>query len=188
MSQVKISGNASGTGVLTIAAPNTNTDRTLSLPDNTGSIITTASTVTPKVPLLIAYKDDAQQSIANQTFTKVTFNAEEIDTDGWFASSTYTPQQAGYYSVTPHIYFQFLQNQGAIVAVYKNGAIESRVQQVAIPNALHDVIVSGNCLIHCNGSTDYIEIYVWQSYGSSRNIYNGGRVFTNVEIFLARAD
>ena len=44
MSQVKISGNASGTGTLTIAAPNTNTDRTLSLPDNTGTILDTSNT------------------------------------------------------------------------------------------------------------------------------------------------
>ena len=33
MSKVKIKGNASGTGVLTIEAPNTNTDRTITLPD-----------------------------------------------------------------------------------------------------------------------------------------------------------
>jgi hypothetical protein len=44
MSLVKISGNASGTGTLTIAAPNTNTDRTLTLPDNTGTILTNATT------------------------------------------------------------------------------------------------------------------------------------------------
>ena len=33
MSKVKIKGNASGTGVLTIEAPNTDTDRTITLPD-----------------------------------------------------------------------------------------------------------------------------------------------------------
>lgn len=38
MSLVKIQGNASGTGILTIAAPNTNTDRTLTLPDATGTV------------------------------------------------------------------------------------------------------------------------------------------------------
>jgi hypothetical protein len=37
MSLVKVSGNASGTGTLTIAAPNTNSDRTLTLPDGTGT-------------------------------------------------------------------------------------------------------------------------------------------------------
>ena len=33
MSKIKISGNASGTGVVTLTAPNTNTDRTITLPD-----------------------------------------------------------------------------------------------------------------------------------------------------------
>ena len=33
MAKVKIQGNASGTGVITLIAPNTNTDRTITLPD-----------------------------------------------------------------------------------------------------------------------------------------------------------
>jgi hypothetical protein len=40
MSQVALSGNVSGTGTFTIAAPNSNTDRTLSLPDQTGTLLT----------------------------------------------------------------------------------------------------------------------------------------------------
>jgi hypothetical protein len=39
MSNIKIEGNASGTGTLTIAAPNTNTDKTLTLPDGAGEIL-----------------------------------------------------------------------------------------------------------------------------------------------------
>ena len=39
MAKVKIQGNASGTGVLTIAAPNTSTDRTITLPDATGTLL-----------------------------------------------------------------------------------------------------------------------------------------------------
>ena len=38
MSKIALSGNASGTGTLTLAAPNTNSDRTLSIPDNNGTI------------------------------------------------------------------------------------------------------------------------------------------------------
>ena len=38
MSKIALSGNASGTGTLTIAAPNTDTDRTLDLPDAAGTI------------------------------------------------------------------------------------------------------------------------------------------------------
>ena len=43
MSSVQISGNASGAGILTIAAPNTASNRTLTLPDATGTIALTTS-------------------------------------------------------------------------------------------------------------------------------------------------
>ncbi len=46
MSQVKIQGNASGTGIFTIASPNGNTDRTLTLPDQTGTVLTNAGPFT----------------------------------------------------------------------------------------------------------------------------------------------
>lgn len=46
MSLVKIQSNASGTGTLTIAAPNTNTDYTLTLPQATTTIVGTDATQT----------------------------------------------------------------------------------------------------------------------------------------------
>ena len=39
MSKVKIQGNSSGTGTFTISAPNSNTDRSLTLPDGAGEIL-----------------------------------------------------------------------------------------------------------------------------------------------------
>jgi hypothetical protein len=41
MAKVKITGHASGTGVITVTAPNTSTDRTITLPDATATIATT---------------------------------------------------------------------------------------------------------------------------------------------------
>ena len=38
MAKVKIQGHASGTGILTVTAPNTSTDRTITLPDATGTL------------------------------------------------------------------------------------------------------------------------------------------------------
>ena len=43
MSRVVIQGDASGTGDFTIAAPNSNTDRTLTLPDVAGTVLTSGS-------------------------------------------------------------------------------------------------------------------------------------------------
>jgi len=43
MSKLKLEGNASGTGTFTIAAPNSNSDRTLDIPDEAGTLLTSAS-------------------------------------------------------------------------------------------------------------------------------------------------
>ena len=44
MSQIKLSSNPSGTGIFTLESPATNTNRTLTLPNNTGTILTSATT------------------------------------------------------------------------------------------------------------------------------------------------
>jgi len=53
MAKVKITGHASGTGVLTVTAPNTSTDRTITLPDATGTLATTADTFNPDAAVTI---------------------------------------------------------------------------------------------------------------------------------------
>ena len=45
MSKVKIQGHASGSGTLTLGAPNTDSDRTLTLPDTTGTLLDENSSV-----------------------------------------------------------------------------------------------------------------------------------------------
>jgi len=45
MSNIALTPNASGTGTFTIASPNSNTNRTLTLPDETGTVLTSVSTV-----------------------------------------------------------------------------------------------------------------------------------------------
>ena len=46
MSNIVLQPNASGTGNITIATPNTNTDRTLTIPDVTGNVVTTGDSGT----------------------------------------------------------------------------------------------------------------------------------------------
>lgn len=46
MSRITLAPNASGSGTLTVAAPNTNTDRTLTLPDVTTTLVGTDATQT----------------------------------------------------------------------------------------------------------------------------------------------
>ena len=50
MSKIALSPNASGTGVFTIASPSGNTDRTLTLPDEAGTVLTTAGVPASAMP------------------------------------------------------------------------------------------------------------------------------------------
>ena len=50
MAKVKIQGHASGSGVITVTAPNTSTDRTITLPDSTDTLATTTE-VALKAPI-----------------------------------------------------------------------------------------------------------------------------------------
>jgi hypothetical protein len=49
MSKVSIQGDVSGTGDFTIKAPNSNFDRTLTLPDEAGSVLTNVSDIETQV-------------------------------------------------------------------------------------------------------------------------------------------
>jgi len=49
MSKISLKPNASGTGVFSLEAPNSNTDRTLTLRDETGDLVTTATDLEPQV-------------------------------------------------------------------------------------------------------------------------------------------
>jgi hypothetical protein len=66
MSLVAISGNASGTGTLTIAAPNTNSNYTLTLPENTGTLISTKSAGTV-LQVVNTFKSDTTSATSAAT-------------------------------------------------------------------------------------------------------------------------
>jgi hypothetical protein len=73
MSKIALSGNASGTGTFTIASPNSNSDRTLNLPDNSGTVLTSSSnlvgvTGVGKVLQVVSATTSTQVSSSTATF------------------------------------------------------------------------------------------------------------------------
>lgn len=73
MSKVQLQGNASGTGIFTIASPNSNTDRTLTLPDSSGTIATTGQAVTSaQLPAGTIIQAVYAQRSANEVYTNST--------------------------------------------------------------------------------------------------------------------
>jgi len=151
MSKVTIAGDVNGTGVFTIAAPNGNINRTLTLPDATGTVLSTA---TPGVPIggpaFSAYQSSAQ-TVSSSASTKILFQTKEFDTNNNFASSAFTPTVAGYYQISAAI-SPGVSASNMWCSVYKNGSEFKRGNIVSNTAGV-------SVLVYCNGSTDYIEIY-----------------------------
>jgi len=149
MSLVAISGNASGTGTLTIAAPNTNSDFTLTLPQTTATLGINGSAFS-------AYAGSAT-SLTGSAFTKVLFDTKEFDTNSNFASSRFTPTVAGYYQINGHVSV----NGGAqlVNAIFKNGSEYKRGTNIRVSSDGSSVA----SIVYFNGSTDYVEIYCFAS-------------------------
>jgi hypothetical protein len=130
--------------------------------------------------------DTSGQSISGGTFTKVTFNNETFDTDNMFASSTFTPTVAGYYQINGNVGFVGTTTGYAQIKIFKNGSGFSAGS--GIPNNTNiggQVMVSS--VVYCNGSTDYIELYVWQNSGGALALQTGAQA-NSFSGFLVRAD
>lgn len=152
------------------------------LPAETGTILTTASTFAGTGPAFRAYKsagDGNQTGYSTSTWTKVTFGAETYDTNSCYDTSTskFTPNVAGYYR------FQSTINQGTgsttrcIIALYKNGSIVSRLIDLSVTFGSNSNI-GGSDIFYMNGTTDYAEIYIFQTGAT-------GAYFSEIETYFS---
>ena len=142
---------------------------------SSGAISTSSLTVN-SVPVLAGPAFSAYASTptntATTTWTKVVLNAEEFDTDNSFSTSTYRfqPTVAGYYQVSAAIYNASASN-GQLCAIYTNGGVHKYGTQSAAPTTMYNSNVSA--LVYMNGSTDYVELYWFQSSGVTVNSLTG---------------
>ena len=114
-------------------------------------------------PAFSAYQSSAQ-TLSSGATTKIQFQTEEWDTNSNFDNVTnyrFTPTVAGYYQVNTAINASFSTGEVALF-VYKNGSAYKILNDTQT-NALYTI--SGTTLVYLNGSTDYIEIYLYTNNG-----------------------
>ena len=131
--------------------------------------------VSGNMPAFSAYNNSGT-SVATATFTKLAFDTKVFDTASCYDTTNYrfTPNVAGYYQINAQTRFGSFTSTQCYLAVYKNGS--------RYANGTGGGVVAGyvwpgaSTVVYCNGSTDYIEIYAYQTSGStqssdSSNIY-----------------
>ena len=189
MSKVVIAGDASGTGTFTISAPNGNTDRTLVLPDEAGTIITSGSpTVLPKgVPAFHVYRTTDATGIGVNVDTKIILDGTLFAHGATLSSGDVTPSVAGYYYVTGVTVLASASSSAYIQSsIRKNGTLSfSNNASTGITGSMYPR--SGcSVLLYMNGTTDYLSLY---SYGgASTYVSLAGYTQTYMAGYLVRAD
>jgi hypothetical protein len=175
-----LSGNT-GTAITnaTLATVNSNTGSfgsSSSIPVvtvNAKGLVTAVSTVSTSssVPTFSAYAN-ATQSLSNNSLTKLVLGAEEFDTANAFDSTTnyrFTPQVAGYYQINAVATLQGGAGTGQYqVLLVKNG---SSVYKRTSYFGTVDLSPAATNIFYLNGSTDYIEVYVYQNSGITKTIF-----------------
>jgi len=148
---------------------------TITIPS--GATITNNGTQTgfggTNTPTFLAYKT-SNQSISNSSATKVTFEAEQLDSGSVYdtSNSKFTPGVAGYYWIGAKWRYDSGTNASqASWRLYKNGSI---ISKVTIPNDDYTGMTY-NQLIYSDAD-DYFEMYAYQNSGGSITI-NGDSTY-----------
>ena len=131
---------------------------TIATVSSTGIDIASGKNLYPRVPAFRAHKT-SDQSISSSTWTKVTFDTEDFDTNSNFASSTFTPTVAGYYLISSQVRFEGTNHNNRFIALYKNGSFNAILHTDRGSVSSANVTLNGSTIAYCNGSTDYLEIY-----------------------------
>lgn len=111
------------------------------------------------------------QSIPTATNTKIAINTKSFDPSGIVdtTNNRIKPTKAGYYQINGQVLFDNVAD--AFCQLYLNGA-SIAIGSRGGSNIGNGITVSD--IIYLNGSTDYIELYIYQNSGANANLANWG--------------
>jgi hypothetical protein len=221
MSKLKVSGNASGTGVITLEAPNTNTDRAITLPDSAGTllmtdgdgsnltglshtpegtaVLSTGETGATKFlredgdgtcswqaagggnsPYFAVHKTyPSRQTLSSATWTKITLNELEVDSDSAYDSATnyrftVPSGEGGDYFVTSGIKVRTTSSsvnlRDTTVTIRKNGSAYADSNSGLESPLVFQLAVSVNTVVSLSAG-DYIEAWVLTDCTSTAQVH-----------------
>jgi hypothetical protein len=188
MASMILSGDTSG--AITVSVPAVAGTNTITIPAVTGTVLTTASTFSGTGPAFAVYRN-TNQSVTTATWTKVTLDTEEFDTNTNFDNTTnyrFTPTVSGYYQINGAVAASGTANTQTTCtcAIYKNGTI---YKQGSGWNSASAVTVNMSAVVSAvvffNGTTDYVELYGFNTQTSP--VFTGGISQTYLTGAMVRA-
>ena len=181
-------GTAEASGILTLSSGDNSealrveADGTLNVSGTTNyeALVTADDDVPNKKyvddggPSFRVYRSSTQ-SIGNDANVKIEFNAEDWDSDADFDSTTnyrFTPSRAGKYTLVAGTEIINLADTARMyMMIYKNGAVEAQGPVSTNGTGSSNTIrAQVSAVVDMNGSTDYVEVFVYHGHGSAKDI------------------
>ena len=172
MSKIALTPDAAGTGVFTIASPATNTDRTLTLPDQSGTVLTGAGplTVNASAPTQAATIDASGNVLVGKTVTDFGTQGVRLSTVGSVLATSNGNAPAELNRLT---------SDGTLLGLYKDGATAGSIGTLG--NATYFSSVTHALMI--NGSTVEPANYIGTRVNNTMDIGSGTYRFK--DLFLS---
>ena len=154
---------------------------TVTLDSNFSSAIPSGGDNTPAFEVYLS----SNQNVSDNTYTKVTFDQEILDTDNCFDNSTnyrFTPTTAGKYYFYGAVSSSTNagENQFSQTGIYKNGSLyrQSFLDTRYSKGQTYEPFAS--VILDMNGSSDYVELYgkVFKGGGSITRFNGSGNKST----------
>ena len=122
----------------------------------------------------------SNQSVNASTATKITINTEDFDTNSNYDPTTnyrFTPTVGGYYQISASITANAAASGTVQILIYKNGTLYKSGSQVLL-GAATATTVTVSCLVNMNGSSDYVELYCFQSSAAALLVFTNSTAAT----------
>lgn len=131
----------------------------------------------------------ADQTVTSATSTKITFNTEVFDTASCYDNTTnyrFTPNVAGYYQInlTANLGSTTTSVSLTNLNIYKNGSAYIGTRTDTLSSSVGSMQGTLSTLVYMNGTTDYLEAYVYITAGGTPTI---GKTYSSFNGYLARA-
>jgi hypothetical protein len=108
--------------------------------------------------------------------TKITFDTKDYDTNTNYstANSRFTPTVAGYYQISLGVRPTTSTSSETGVYLYKNGSNYETLYDAT--TVLYNI--SASALVYMNGSTDYLEVFMYAQTAGTTNFGNSSAWFS----------
>jgi hypothetical protein len=148
---------------------------TQTLPNATGTVMVSGNMPT----FSVSGNNSTSQSVSANTTAKITFYTTAGSEYYWdtascwsSANNRFVPTVAGYYTFATNLGTAGWSsgNQFNLI-IRKNGSTNRWVFGTSLSSS-NDVYMNGSCTLYMNGSTDYVEVYLFNNGGNTITVRN----------------